>query len=100
MTADKLRAALEGDQARLHALGYRAELCFIDLGSTAEAVVQQKLGETPFDCVLIGAGVRTDQDHFLLFEQVINVIHQHAPSAKICFNTNPSDTAEAVQRWV
>jgi hypothetical protein len=100
LTAEKLRAALEGDKAHLNELGYSAELCFIDLGSTAEAVVEQKLSETPFDCVLIGAGVRTSQDHFILFEKLINIIHQHAPTAKICFNTNPSDTAEAVQRWV
>jgi hypothetical protein len=100
LTADKLRAALEGDQTRLNELGYSAELCFIDLGSTAEAVVEQKLGETSFDGVLIGAGVRMSQDHFILFEKLINVMHQHAPTAKMCFNTNPSDTAEAVQRWV
>lgn len=100
LTAEKLRAALEGDKARLIELGYSADLCFIDLGSTAEAVVKQALAETPFDCVLIGAGVRASQDYFILFEKLINVLHQHAPNTKICFNTNPSDTAEAVQRWV
>jgi hypothetical protein len=35
-----------------------------------------------------------------LFEKLINVVHQNAPTAKLCFNTKPSDTAEAVQRWV
>jgi len=39
--------------------------------------------------------------YFLLFEKLLNVVHQHAPaSVKICFNTGPSDSAEAVQRWV
>ena len=52
-----------------------------------------------FDAVLIGAGVRTAPDHFLLFEKLINAVHRHAPQAAICFNTNPTDTAAAVQRW-
>jgi hypothetical protein len=31
---------------------------------------------------------------------LINVVHQHAPHAKLCFNTLPGDTAAAVKRWV
>ena len=39
--------------------------------------------------------------YLLLFERLINVVHRHAPaSTKLCFNSNPSDTAEAVGRWV
>ncbi len=37
---------------------------------------------------------------FLLFEKLVNVVHEHAPQAKLCFNTKPSDTAEAVRRWL
>jgi hypothetical protein len=29
-----------------------------------------------------------------------NVVHARAVGTKICFNTTPGDTAEAVQRWV
>ena len=49
-----------------------------------------------YDCIMIGAGVRTLPEHFLLFEKLINVVHAEAPSARIAFNTKPSDTAEAV----
>jgi len=35
-----------------------------------------------------------------LFERVLNAVHEFAPQARICFNTGPYDTAEAVQRWV
>lgn len=100
LNAAKVRAGLEADKARLAALGYEAELCLTDLGSTAPAVVARKLAEKPFDCVVIGAGIRTLPAHFLLFEQLVNVVHRHAPAARLCFNTKPSDTAEAVQRWV
>jgi hypothetical protein len=100
LDAEKLRAALGGARDDLNARGYNTEICYIDLGRTAEAVVKQALSQKAFDCVLIGAGVRTDPDHFLLFEKLINVVHQHAATAKICFNTNPSDTAAAIMRWV
>ena len=51
-------------------------------------------------CILIGAGVRTNPSNFLLFEKLINVVHEHAPQAKLCFNQLPSDIAEAVKRWL
>lgn len=100
MNADKVRSGLGADQARLAALGYEAELCLTDLGDTAADMVARKLAEKPFDCVVIGAGIRAIPAYFLLFEQLVNVVHRAAPQARICFNTKPSDTAEAVQRWV
>nr|MDJ0817067.1 hypothetical protein [Desulfobacterales bacterium] len=63
-------------------------------------VVADALKQKSYDCVLVGAGVRLDPDHFLVFERLVNAVHRHAPLASICFNTNPGDTAEAVQRWV
>ena len=99
MNAEKVRAGLEADQAKLAALGYEAELCLTDLGDTAADAVARKLAEKPFNCVVIGAGIRTIPAYFLLFEKLVNVVHRTAPGARICFNTKPSDTAEAVQRW-
>jgi hypothetical protein len=100
MNAEKVLTGLKTDQAKLNALGYDTQLCLVDLGQTAESVVSQKLSESKYDCIVIGAGIRTLPAHFLLFEKLINAVHQHAPQAKICFNTKPSDTAEAVQRWI
>jgi hypothetical protein len=100
LDAPKVMAGLEADQERLKGLGYEVQLCLIDLGATAEAVVLDQLTRKPFDGIVIGAGVRTVPSHFILFERLINVLHQHAPQAKLCFNTKPSDTAEAVQRWL
>jgi hypothetical protein len=36
----------------------------------------------------------------LLFERIINLVHQRAPNSRIAFNTTPSDTAEAARRWI
>ena len=100
LDAAKVTAALKADEARLRALGYEVEMCLTDLGETAEDVVQDRLRQKQFNCILIGAGVRTIPKYFILFEKLINVVHAHAPQAKLCFNTKPSDTAEAVQRWI
>jgi hypothetical protein len=100
LTAEKLEAGLRRDEATLNESGYAARICFIDHGETAEEVVKAALAETDFACVLVGAGVRTDNEEFLLFEKLINVVHEHAPGARICFNTGPADSVEAVQRWI
>ena len=100
LTPEKLSAALEADRNRLNDLGYDASLLFIDDADTAYDDVRQALGEADYDCVLIGAGVRTVDEHFIVFERLVNAAHESAPGAKICFNTNPGDTAEAVQRWI
>jgi len=100
MDATKVFAGLKSSEEELTGLGYSVQMCLTDFGKTAEAVVQGRLEQRRFDCVLIGAGVRANPGNLLLFEKLINVVHEHAPQAKICFNTLPSDTAAAVQRWL
>ncbi len=100
LTPEKLLGALEGDRKKLNALGYQAELLFIESEESAFETVSNALQKTSYDCVLIGAGVRKDEDSFIVFEKLVNAVHQFSPSSKICFNTNPSDTAEAVKRWL
>jgi hypothetical protein len=49
---------------------------------------------------MIGGGLRAIPQHNLLFEEVINLIHQQAPSSRICFNTGPETTVAAVLRSI
>jgi len=100
MDATKVLAGFKSSEEELTRLGYSVQMCLTDFGETAEAEVQSRLGQKRFDCILIGAGVRTNSNNFMLFEKLINVVHKHAPQAKICFNTQPSDTAAAVKRWL
>jgi hypothetical protein len=100
MDATKVLAGLKSSEDDLIRLGYSVQTCLTDFGETAEAVFRSQLEQKRFDCILIGAGVRTNPSNFILFEKLINVVHEHAPQSKLCFNTMPSDTAEAVKRWL
>jgi hypothetical protein len=98
--AKRVQAAAQDTNKRLAELGYELQSCLVDLGETAESVVSDVLSREKFDCILIGAGARIVPQHTLVFEKIMNTIHQKAPpSSKICFNTNPTDTVEAVLRW-
>jgi len=100
MDAAKVLAGLKASEDSLIDSGYEVQMCLTDFGATAEAVVQDQLELKQFDCILIGAGLRTITGNFLLFEKLVNIVHKHAPQAKLCFNTKPTDTVEAVQRWI
>lgn len=99
LTPEKLEAALKADEAKLGSFGYEVTLGFIYSSETAATTLTDTLKASSFDVVLIGAGVRRDDDHFLVFEQLINVVHEHAPQARIAFNTGPTDSEAAVRRW-
>ena len=100
ITAEKVFMGITGSINALNDIGYDAELCWTDVGETAIDVLTTHLQKRPFDCVLIGAGIRKLDSKFILFENMINAVHEYAPKARICFNTNPMDTVESVQRWV
>jgi hypothetical protein len=99
--ANRVRAVAQDANKRLVELGYVLQSCFLDPRGTDESVVSDTLSREKFDCIMVGAGVRVLPQNTILFEKVMNTIHQKAPpSSKICFNTNPADTVEAILRWV
>jgi hypothetical protein len=100
MNVDKVYAGMKSSEDELTRLGYDVQTCLTDFGETAEAVCQSKLEEKRFDCIMIGAGVRVNPSNLILFEKLVNVVHEHAPQSKMCFNSMPHNIAEAVQRWI
>lgn len=100
VTAETIKAGLNGARDQINHKGHNAEICWIDFGQTAANVLEKTLNKTDFDIVLIGAGIRVPNSNVLLFEQLINIIHKHAQNANICFNTNPGDTIVTVERWL
>jgi hypothetical protein len=100
LTTELVRAYIDAELQRLRDAGYDVVPCLIDFGATAEQVTAAALASRQFDCVMIGAGLREPPDRLLLFEKILNLVHHRAPMARICFNTSPADTVDAVRRWM
>jgi hypothetical protein len=79
--------------------GVGAEFCLFGLDGSddVEHVVAAALRARPWECIVIGGGVRSEPE---LFEQVINLVHRCAPGAAIAFNATPTDTFDAAARWI
>lgn len=78
MDATKVFAGLKSCEDELTGLGCSVQMCYTDFGKTTEAVVQSALTQKQYDCVMIGAGVRTNPSNFILFETLVNVVHEDA----------------------
>ena len=100
LSEEKLNNAFQMILEQFADVNIDAEWCLTDTGETAADELKAKLNSSRYDVILVGAGVRTDADQFSLFETIINIIHIHAPNSKICFNTSPYDSVEAVNRYL
>lgn len=83
-----------------HGVGVETCLFGLDGSDDVETVVGAALRAQPWECVVIGGGVRKPENLLELFEQVINLVRRHAPDAAIAFNTNPVDSFDAAARWI
>ncbi|MGB3789537.1 MAG: hypothetical protein WA949_16120 [Phormidesmis sp.] len=100
LSPEKIEKASAELSAELTSMGYIPRICLTDTGETAGEQLSSELDSFSPDVVLIGAGVRADEDQLLLFERMLNIIHKQCPQCKIAFNNDPSNSIEAVQRWV
>jgi hypothetical protein len=100
LTPEVVRAFIDAQIDGMRGLGYEVESCLIDTGEQAHLAVERVLRSRTFDCVVIGNGLRTPPAQLLLFERVLNLVHELARESRIAFNTKPSDTVEAAQRWI
>jgi hypothetical protein len=99
LSPELVKSFIDTQLERVRSLGYEVRACLVDTGATAERALRRELEAAKFDCVLIGAGLR-DEAQLVLFEKLLNIVHEKAGGAKICFNSSPADSADAVQRWV
>ncbi len=92
-------AAIESGMQELAARGFEADACLVGLdGKDVAATVTAALTSRPRDCVVVGGGIRKPEELLELFEDVVNLVHRHAPRAEIAFNARPDDLVEAVVR--
>ncbi|MEV7585307.1 hypothetical protein [Streptomyces erythrochromogenes] len=93
-----LRGALEADLARFAEHGIDAAMTRVVLDGTVESTLGASLTARHWDVVVVGAGIRKAEPLLPLFEQIVNLIHRHAPDAAIAFNTGVGDSLEAARR--
>ena len=100
MNAEKIQAGIDFAIGDVAGRGWHADSCLISPDETAVPMVQRRLADGHYDCVVIGAGVRLPPRQLVLFEAVVNAIHRAAPQTAIAFNTRPEDTGAAAARWI
>ncbi len=98
--ASKIHAGIAVGMQQMADRGWTAELCLVPPDASAGERVTRQLATKPYDCVVIGGGIRIPPKSLLLFENLVNAVHRAAPQAAIAFNTTPQDTAGAAARWL
>jgi hypothetical protein len=98
ITPARIRSGLDAARSALQARAHDAQIVWttsVDriAGELAEAVRGRR-----YDVIVIGAGLRTLPPMARHFELLMNAIRQHAPNARLAFNSKPDDTAEAAER--
>ncbi|MFC9158113.1 hypothetical protein ACFTT0_24395 [Streptomyces bauhiniae] len=86
--------------SRFGEYGIDAGMALVVFDGSAEATLVAALSERPWDLVVIGGGIRKTEQLLPLFEQIVNLVHRHAPQAAVAFNTSGGDSVEAAQRWL
>lgn len=97
---EALRASLDAELARFGEHGIDAAMTLVVFDESAESTLVASLTEHPWDVVVVGGGIRKTEQLLPLFEQIVNLIHRHAPQAALAFNTSGGDSVEAAQRWL
>ncbi|MFD5497151.1 hypothetical protein ACFYY3_08370 [Streptomyces sp. NPDC001812] len=96
-----LTARIGAANAALREAGFDAVPCLIDASpDRAAETVREQLRKHTFGLAMIGGGVRMLPENTLLFERLVNVLTEEAPWIRLCFNTTPEDTIEALRRWI
>jgi hypothetical protein len=96
-----LTARIESANRFIREAGFDAVPCLIGTSpDKAESTIRDHLSTGSFGLAMIGAGVRLQPEHTVLFERIINVLNDAAPNIRFCFNTSPETTADALRRWI
>jgi hypothetical protein len=96
-----LTERIAAGEAALREAGFDGVTCLVDASpDSAEAAVREQLEGEGFGLAVIGGGIRMLPEHTLLFERLVNVLIEAVPGIRLCFNTSPETTIDAVQRWI
>jgi predicted NBD/HSP70 family sugar kinase len=100
LDGDAWRAVLDQELARFGEHAIDAAMTLVALDESAGPAIVTALTRLAWDVVVIGGGIRKPEPLLEFFEQVVNLVRQHAPGAAIAFNTTGGDSVEAARRWL
>ena len=96
-----LTERIERGVAALREAGFDVERCEVDTApDTAEEQVRAQLRRAQFGLAMIGGGIRMVPENTELFERIVNVLHEVSPGIRLCFNTAPDNSIDALRRWI
>jgi hypothetical protein len=96
-----LTARIERGNTALRDAGFEVALCQVDTSpDVAEEQVRAQLQDAQFGLAMIGGGIRMIPEHTELFERIVDVLHEVSPGIRLCFNTAPDNTVDALRRWI
>ncbi|MDN3025470.1 hypothetical protein [Streptomyces sp. S.PB5] len=94
-------ARIEAAHTALREAGFDVVPCLIDTDpDRSETAVREQLKAHAFGVAMIGGGVRMAPENTVLFERLVNVLTEAAPGIRLCFNSSPENTVEALSRWI
>ncbi|CAF0876357.1 unnamed protein product [Rotaria sordida] len=90
----------------LHEMGYKnAQVIAIENDKTNDDKLIELLKRNDWDGVSIGGGINGFDDKFPKevttlhwFNRLVNLVHEHAPNAKLIFVTGPDDIIDSYER--
>jgi hypothetical protein len=92
-------------QARLREAGLAATIVVLTDDEAGDAGLIRELGDAEYDGVVIGSFISGQDPELppteqttLWFNRVLNIIHAHAPAARIILVRNPGDALSAISR--
>ena len=92
-------------QARLRDAGLAATIVVLTDDEAGDAGLIRELSEAEYDGVVIGSFISGQdpqlpptEETTLWFNRVLNIIHAHAPAARIILVRNPGDALPAIGR--
>ncbi len=96
-----LSARIDRGNVALREAGFEVVPCQVDTSpDTAEQLIRDALAGGHFGLAMVGGGIRMIPGHTGLFERVVNVLHEVSPGIRLCFNTAPDNTVDALRRWI
>ncbi|MDB5680683.1 MAG: hypothetical protein JWO16_488 [Sphingomonas bacterium] len=98
MNADMIRRGIRTALEEMTTAGHEPHHLYIPVDPAGVHVLSDKLAGEPFDCVVVGGGVRIPPSNLLLFEAVLNTIVRAVLRPPIALVAHPGEAAAAVAR--